>query len=246
MLVRSKALAVRVQTLANRSFLPLSQTGQCLFGPSFQDRFLATDLFLETVLFLSWSPTSGLTAVARNSQEDLLGCPKGARSGLEDHVIRPIPTPFKSIKNPDVVLTLARPNIGFWVSIVSMTSIPFDHLGSSNHIPSPTPPTSRSGRDIRPPLKSDPATWRGGHRTLLLVTEWMDRGVLSQLLHESQEQQWMDRGSVHVVAHGVTRYHVWKMPRHSTGLPHMPISSRHSHDPSFQDHVNDGLAGFVV
>ena len=27
---------------------------------------------------------------------------------------------------------------------------------------------------------------RGGHRTLLLVTEWMDRGVLSQLLHESQ------------------------------------------------------------
>ena len=156
MLVRSKALAVRVQTLANRSFLPLSQTGQCLFGPSFQDRFLATDLFLETVLFLSWSPTSGLTAVARNSQEDLLGCPKGARSGLEDHVIRPIPTPFKSIKNPDVVLTLARPNIGFWVSIVSMTSIPFDHLGSSNHIPSPTPQHPDPGVTFARPLSRTP------------------------------------------------------------------------------------------
>ena len=43
---------------------------------------------------------------------------------------------------------------------------------------------------------------RGGHRTLLLVTEWMDRGVLSQLLHESQEPN-LKTGEIHVLATGI-------------------------------------------
>eukprot|EP00439_Symbiodinium_sp_Y106_P013450 s1597_g1.t3 len=45
---------------------------------------------------------------------------------------------------------------------------------------------------------------RGGHRTLLLVTEWMDRGVLSQLLHESQEPT-LTSGQSHVLALGIAR-----------------------------------------
>eukprot|EP00931_Biecheleriopsis_adriatica_P051638 TRINITY_DN29980_c0_g1_i1.p1 TRINITY_DN29980_c0_g1~~TRINITY_DN29980_c0_g1_i1.p1 ORF type:complete len:1061 (+),score=260.28 TRINITY_DN29980_c0_g1_i1:313-3183(+) len=45
---------------------------------------------------------------------------------------------------------------------------------------------------------------RGGHRTLLLVTEWMDRGVLSHLLHESQEPN-LTMGQSLVVAMGVGR-----------------------------------------
>jgi len=45
---------------------------------------------------------------------------------------------------------------------------------------------------------------RGGHRTLLLVTEWMDRGVLSQLLHESQEPT-LTLASAQVLAMGIAR-----------------------------------------
>ncbi|CAK9007655.1 Receptor-interacting serine/threonine-protein kinase 4 (Ankyrin repeat domain-containing protein 3) (PKC-associated protein kinase) (PKC-regulated protein kinase) [Durusdinium trenchii] len=45
---------------------------------------------------------------------------------------------------------------------------------------------------------------RGGHRTLLLVTEWMDRGVLSQLLHESQEPS-LSVASAQVLATGIAR-----------------------------------------
>lgn len=45
---------------------------------------------------------------------------------------------------------------------------------------------------------------RGGHRTLLLLTEWMDRGVLSTLLHESQEPS-LTAGQVHVLATGIGR-----------------------------------------
>lgn len=52
--------------------------------------------------------------------------------------------------------------------------------------------------------------WRGcvdlrsGHRTLLLVTEWMDRGVLSSLLHESQEPS-LPLGQNLALATGIAR-----------------------------------------
>jgi len=45
---------------------------------------------------------------------------------------------------------------------------------------------------------------RGGHRTLLLVTEWMDRGVLSSLLHESQEPN-LTFGQTLALAAGIAR-----------------------------------------
>lgn len=50
--------------------------------------------------------------------------------------------------------------------------------------------------------------WRGcvdlrtGHRTLFLVTEWSDRGVLSSLLHESQEPN-LTIGQMQVLAVGI-------------------------------------------
>eukprot|EP00928_Gymnodinium_smaydae_P021452 TRINITY_DN1836_c0_g1_i1.p1 TRINITY_DN1836_c0_g1~~TRINITY_DN1836_c0_g1_i1.p1 ORF type:complete len:1096 (-),score=164.71 TRINITY_DN1836_c0_g1_i1:59-3295(-) len=45
---------------------------------------------------------------------------------------------------------------------------------------------------------------RGGHRALMLVTEWMDRGVLSTLLHESQEPE-LTLGQTHVLLIGIGR-----------------------------------------
>lgn len=51
--------------------------------------------------------------------------------------------------------------------------------------------------------------WRGcvdlrsGHRTLLLVTEWMDRGVLSSLLHEGSQEMRLTLGQMQVLATGI-------------------------------------------
>lgn len=45
---------------------------------------------------------------------------------------------------------------------------------------------------------------RGGQRTLLLVTEWMDRGVLSAFLHESDEPN-LTVGQMQVLAVGIGR-----------------------------------------
>ncbi|CAJ1351597.1 unnamed protein product [Effrenium voratum] len=68
---------------------------------------------------------------------------------------------------------------------------------------------------------------RGGHRTLLLVTEWMDRGVLSQLLHESQELLSLAQGQVLAmgIARGVAYLHHMKVLHLDLKSPNVLLNS---------------------
>lgn len=62
---------------------------------------------------------------------------------------------------------------------------------------------------------------RGGTRTLLLITEWMDRGVLSGLIHEAQEPV-LTMGQNLVVALGVARGMAYL---HDVGILHLDLKS---------------------
>lgn len=62
---------------------------------------------------------------------------------------------------------------------------------------------------------------RGGHRTLLLITEWMDRGVLSELLHEDQDTV-LSRDQCYVIASMVARGAGYL---HEVGVLHLDLKS---------------------
>lgn len=62
---------------------------------------------------------------------------------------------------------------------------------------------------------------RGGGRTLLLVTEWMDRSVLSELLHEAQDQA-LSVGQCLVLALAIARGVAYL---HEVGVLHLDLKS---------------------